>query len=265
MGTTAIAGAGDGTGQPAVGDGKGADAAAAGSGTEGGHQGSDKATLDRSKLNPVLQTLEPEQLNELFNTLLTGLQRPPAAEAVPTPVPEPKPLDKAALKEMMDPTSDKFDPEKAVGMIADRNYRPLIGEINKRALSGTFARFGREFPDFDQAVPEIEKTFKGRDPTTISEADVFGVYLTWKGLQIVQKEQAEKAKQKGATTVQPSAPKVETGKVELTELETNVAKRMFPNSKNPVADYVAAREKMDSGMQLKVPTGRDAAGKVTKE
>lgn len=223
--------------------------------------------FDRAKLHPALRGMTPEEITGLFEEMAAGMRTMAArggqpgdgSRAAPPPAPPtPTGPTQEELKELFDPNSDKFNPERAVVALANKNFGKLIGDVNMRSVRGTFSTFRNEFPDFGEHEADILESLKGRDPSTVTDQDILSGYLMVKGLKVTQKERAEAAKRKGATTVAPT-PKAETKEIQLTEEEVGVARRMFRNAPDPLKAYREWVAK-DGDMTLTVPLGGGKRG-----
>lgn len=260
-------------------DGAGGSGAAVDGGAGGSGEGGSKSgegggkvagAFDREALDPALRSLDPEQINGLFTTLVTGLREAgrPAA-AAPAKVEEVPDLTDAELKEFFDPASDKFNPRAAIARIAEKNYGPLLSDIGNRATAGIYTKIATEYPDFKNYQAKVADALSQRDPRTLSEEVIFGTYLTLKGLSVVQEDRKKAGRTAGTETIidksGKSADGDEEADIELTTVEKDVAKRMFPNATDPVAAYKAALTKYQTRDTVKVPTGRNAKGEVIKE
>lgn len=262
-------------GEPPGGGGDGGEGGGAPAGgappAEGG-----AAQFDRGKLHPALRDMAPEEITELFETMagtLRTVQSQPRggdggildssgvpAHARPVETPKKEPVTKEKYKEMLDPSSEQFDPEGAFRSFAEQNYGQLFGDINARSIRGLYGHFRTEFPDFKDYEADITKAMEGRDPATISERDLLNTYLAAKGLRATLKERQERGS-RAATTLPPSAPAAPGApkEIELSDLEVEIAHKMFRRIKDPtarIAEYkkFAARDD-GGGMSVKVPTG----------
>jgi len=270
MGTAAAQGQpGTGTDNASPGTEGGAPGAAGGA-PGAGDQAAGAATgaveFDRGQLHPALRDMTPAQITELFETMAQGLastRQPPAAASV-APAPPPPPLKTDDVRKYFDPSTDDFNPIEGVNVIVQRNYGRLIGDIAGRGLRSTFATFERQFPDFSEFEADILKSMEGRDPTTVTEKDILSSYLAHKGLRVTMKEQAERARSKGAVTQPPSGREPARPEVELSDVEKDVARRMFGSKRDkdgkpvdPLVEYrrIAAMESSGSGLTVKVPVG----------
>lgn len=245
-----------------------------GEGGQGGGEGTPTITpaateFDRGRLHPALRDMAPEEITELFETMAGTLRtvqanRPADTSGIPehARAPEPpkrEPVTKDRYKELLDPSSDSFDPESAFRVFAEQNYGQLFGDINARTIRGLYGTFRTEFDDFKDYESDITQALQGRDPATLTERDVLNTYLGAKGLRLTMKERAEKGK-KSATTVPPTPPADGQKKeVELSDLEVEVANKMFRRIKDPakrIEEYKKFAAADDgAGMSVKVPTG----------
>ena len=245
--------------------------AGAGGGGEGEGAGDELATF-KEGLDPVLQNMDAEQINDLFNTMSSAVRAAgsapaPAVVAAPEPKPEPTPEPKTSteLREMFDPSSESYNPEDAVAQINLRNYGPLIDSISNNAISGMFAAFEKEVPDFDDFRPQIEESLKGIPQVQWNAGVVSQLYLQAKGAKTLQNERAEAEKAKGAKTLTPSPASVEDEaaktRAELPEIEKQTAIKMFPRHSDPVGQYIKRLEEYDSGHRtVDVPLGGGKKG-----
>lgn len=275
-----VEGAGAGTGAVQGGDAtEGAGSAGAGGGAGTGQPGDGGAAggtqFDRGKLHPALREMKPEEISELFetmaNTLRTVQSRPaePDLSGVPAHARTPEPpkvpeLGKDKLKVMFDPNSEEFDPEGAFKVLAAKNYGQLVGDVNMRSLRGMYSQFEAQLPDFREYEGEITTalTQTGRDPTTLSERDILTMYFQAKGMKQTLKDRQEAGRRSASTippTPEPPGKKKDT---ELSELETEIAHRMFRRIEDPakrVAEYKKYAGYDEGGISVKVPIG---GGKV---
>lgn len=261
------AGGGDGAGTGAGGaPGQQGDA---GQGQGGGAAGG--VGFAREKLHPAIRGMNPEEINDLFETMAQGLRTVASGQggagggqqgsANNAPPKEEEVV--VDYKAMLDPSNAAYDPEKAFGTFVQKNYGRLIGDINNRSVRSTFTGFRQQFGDFQELEPEIEKLLQGRNPATLTEQDVAGAYFTAKGVKHALKERQEAAVRKGVTTQPPSPPAGGGGKpAELSDTEKQVARKMFRKSADPEGDYIKAlaKEDQDGGMTVKVPLGGGRTG-----
>jgi hypothetical protein len=254
-----------GTGEPPPQPSGGTGGQPAGSGVEQGQGGVDQAgQFDRGALNPVLRDMNPNQINELFGMLLTRAQGGNGAggqQAEPARQPEPEvpPMD---YREALDPSNEKFNPEAAFSHFVQRNYGPLMRDINSRSIKGLYGNFRNQIHDFQEYEAEIDRALSQRDPATLSERDVFGTYLTAKGLRQLRREQSERSQQAGKSTHPPSAPTGDKPLEEpLNDTDIEFARVMFPREADPVAKYREYKKKADGGSyEVNVPMGDQPAG-----
>lgn len=246
-----------GGGEPAAGQGQGAGGGPAGSGgsTEPGAGGVGAGEFNRDELNPALRGLNPNQINELFGALLTRGGQP--AEPAEPRRPEPEPLPDINLREVMDPTHESYNPELALKWFVQKNYGGLMQDINQRSIKGLYGNFRNQIHDFAEYEQDIDKALSQRDPSTLSERDIFGTYLAMKGMRQLAKERTERATTAGRSTHQPSAPKDDQIVDEaLDATETEFAKIMFPNEADPTKRYQEMKKKVAGGpFELQVPIG----------
>lgn len=231
-----------------------------GTGTPSGTgQGGSAGTLDRSKLAEPLRNLSEEQLNSVVDTMFQALSRreaaaPPTSDAPPParqPDPEPN------WNEYFDPASDKFNPKVAMAEFVERNYAPLIGDISRRAVQGSFARFREEFPDFKDYEGDISKALQASGIANPSDAQITGVYFAAKGQRAALAER--NARTKAQSSPPPSAASTQDDLPKETPLDDDekvVARRLFPNATDPekaYRDYARRLDQQDTTM--KVPMG----------
>lgn len=264
-------------GQPGAGGGGDGGAGAGGAGASGkpGTEGAGgEQAFDRAKLHPALRDMTPEQITNLFEDMANGLRARPTAPPAdggeqslglpgrvpPKPREEPTKLSKEQLKEYFDPNSEKFDPGAAVVALGQENFGNLLGDINRRSITGLFGTFRSDIPDFKDYEADIQTALQGRDPASITERDVLGVYLQAKGLRHTLKERADRAA-KSATTLAPTPdPKDKKPESEpLSALEEQVADRMFreeESSEKRRVKYKEWRDRDEKGdLTMKVPVG----------
>lgn len=239
-------------------------------GTEGGAGGA----FDRGKLHPALRDMPPEQITELFETMAAGLRGAQAKPGEPDysgipaharPAPEPKapePIAKETYKELLDPSSEKFDPEKAFSLYAEKNYGRLFGDVNLRSIKGMFGQFRDQLPDFKDFEQEVTESLQaqvkaGKQASQMTEGDVLNTYFLVKGARTTLKER-QAAASKSATTLAPSAAEPAKKTPELSELEVEVANRMFrriPDPAKRLEEYKKFAGYDEGGMTMKVPVG----------
>lgn len=219
--------------------------------------------------------MSPTEITELFETMATSLrtvQRQPTGEVDASGIPAharpavekkaPEPISKDAYKKLLDPNSEEFDPEAAFKAYAERNYGQLFGDVNLRSIRGMYGTFRDQLPDFKDYEAEITQTLQnnGKPSAQITEQDVLNAYFGVKGMKMTLKERQANAG-KTATTLPPSPPKEPTKSTELSEVELEVADRMFrrfPKKEDRIAQYKKFAGYED-GMTMKVPVG---AGKT---
>lgn len=245
----------NGTNEPS-GSGSGNDPqpnqAGAGTGTPGTPQ------FDRNKLNPVLRSLNEDELNEVFDTLLTSVRQgpqnqQPSVQAQPAPAPEPEP----DYKELLDPNSEQFNPQAAFQGFVKKNYGTLLGDINQRSLDAVFLNMAQQFPDFREHEQDIRGILRQRDPLSLTQADVLGTYYAVKGAKQTNEELKKRRAAASSSTVTPtpSAPKEQQEDIQISAVEQSVAARMFPRAKDPVAEYKKYLKRDTEGFEMKVPIG----------
>lgn len=232
--------------------------------------------FDRNQLHPALREMSPTEMTDLFETMATTIRTVQARGAerdlsgvpeharTPEPPKKPTPLTKDEYKEMLDPNSEKFDPEVAFRRFAETNYGGLVGDINARAIRATYGHFRGQFPDFSEYESDVNTALQNMDPATLTDQHVLTAYLTAKGLRMTLKERQERAS-KSATTQPPSPPTDGTKKeIELSEVEQEIAHKMFRRIKDPqerlneyrkFAAMDAEGGEGSSGFTVKVPVG----------
>lgn len=169
-------------------------------------------------------------------------------------------------REALDPNSEKFNPEAAFSNFVQKNYGNLLRDINTRSVKGLYGNFRNQIHDFGDYEEEIDRALSQRDPATLSERDVFGTYLTAKGLRQLRKEQSERSQQAGKSTHQPSAPNPDQPIEEpLSDTDVEFARMMFPKAQDPVAKYREYKRKSEGGSyEVNVPMGEQpATGRTT--
>lgn len=263
----------------------GGDAAAGAAGGAGGSGGEDKpgaaggaggSEFDRGKLHPALRDMKPEEITELFETMATSLRtvqsRAAAREDVsgvpaharpPEPPKPPEPIAKETYKKLLDPTSEEFDPETAFKAFAERNYGQLFGDVNLRSIKGMYGQFRDQLPDFKEFETEITHALSqtGKPAAQITEQDVLSTYFGVKGMKMTLKERQASAG-KAATTLPPSPIKQVEKSADLSDVELEVADRMFrriPLKEDRIKKYKEFAKFDEGGMTMKVPVG---GGKV---
>lgn len=224
-----------------------------------GQEGQEGQEFDREKLHPILRDMTPEQINDLMDTMATGLKsvgRPaserPREEEPKAPEPPKPPGD---MKDLLNPQSEHYNPEAALDYVVRKNYGGVVRDIGTRTINSTLAIYKQELPDFGDYEEDIRKALKGMDPTAVTDAQIMGMYFQAKGIKMTAKERTERAKKSGATTVPPSAPKVDTETKELAEIEVEVAQRMFRRAADPVAEYKKYLKQLEGSPEMKVPVG----------
>lgn len=218
--------------------------------------------------------MSPTEITELFETMATSLktiQHPSAGREdvsgipeharQPEPVKPPEPLAKELLKKLLDPSSDDFNPEEAFRLYAEKNYGRLFGDVNLRSIKGMFGQFRDQLPDFKDFEQEVTDSLQaqvkaGKPAAQMSEGDVLNTYFLVKGARMTLKER-QTAAGKAATTLQPTPKETEKKTPELTDVELEVADRMFrriPNREDRIKKYKEFA-KFDEGITMKVPVG----------
>ena len=236
--------------------------AGAGGGGEGTGQADGLATY-KAGLDPILQNMEPEQLNDMFNTMATAVRTAGSAmQAPPEPVVEPPPPAKSVeeINEMFQAGSETFDPEGAVDAIVKKNYGPLIGSIGQNAAAGMFAAFEKVAPDIDEFRPAIEEALRGVPQVQWNQGLLAQQYFQQKGIKTLRLEREAAAKAQGASTLTPSPETVETEATrirdEMPDSEKEVAKSMFPNEADPVGKYIERLNQYENTTRtVNVPIG----------
>lgn len=233
-----------------------------GSAGEGSDSGAGKGTgdFDRNALDPALRGMSAEEMNAAFKTLVQAVTSPKAPE--PKKVEQPAAPTTEELRAMFDKDSPTFDPEKAVTLLANKNYGTLLGQLGERSLVGVYAKVEKEFPDFAKYSGKVEAALKDRDPSTIDEKVVATAYLTLKGADTVQAERAAAAKAAGTQEI-AGGRKDDEALPPLDEVAQRVARKLFPDDPDPLKKYQELKARGDAGpVTVKVPVGRDADGKV---
>ena len=259
MGTTANPNPDDGV-EPDAGDEQ--PGTGSGTGSEQNPNGSGASPLspaqfDRTKLNPVLRSLDEEELNQVFDTLLQTVRQGPSnqPQSVQAPIapPEPEP----DYKELLDPNSEQFNPQAAFQGFVKKNYGTLLGDINQRSLDSVFLNMAQQFPDFREHEGDIRNILKQRDPLSLTQMDVLGTYYAVKGAKVTNEQLKQKRTAAAASTVTPtpSAPKEHQPEIQISAVEQQIAARMFPRAKDPVAEYKKYLKSDREGFEMKVPIG----------
>lgn len=259
MGTSATPGTGAADSAP----NEGQDGTGAGNEQPGGQNGAPTPAggaggLDRSKLSPYLQNASESEINELFGVLLNSVPRgdqlgAPAHARQPEPPaqPEVKAPSRDELREMLDPSSDKFNPETALHQFVEANYGSLLGDVTKRANLAIKNKMATELPDFKQYEADIDAYLGGVDPRLVNENTYMQAYFTVKGLKQTQKEIADR--KRPATTMEPTPTVNEDPRQSLSKEEEAVARQMFPNSKDLAKDFRRAQAMTSEGFSVRVP------------
>ena len=259
MGTTANPEPNDGT-EPNAGNEQ------PGSGGGGGSQQDPNGTgasapstpqFDRGKLNPVLRSLNEDELNEVFDTLLQTVRQGPQnqpAQQPQAPVASPPEPD---YKELLDPNSESFNPQAAFQGFVQRNYGTLLGDINQRSLDAVFLNMAQQFPDFREHEADIRGILRQRDPLSLTQQDVLGTYYAVKGAKSTNEMLRKKREAATASTVTsaPTPAKEHEPEVQITAVEQQIAARMFPRAKDPIAEYKKYLKSDRDGFEMKVPIG----------
>lgn len=211
----------------------------------------------RGQLHPILRDMAPEQITELFETLSAGVYKGGRKEETePEPPPPPTPPTKDEMKDMFDPTSEKFDPAAATKAIMTENYGGLVADLQSNALVGVFGAFRTRLPDFEQYEARITEELKGAP--NVTQQGILNTYFALKGMDMTAKERADKAKAAGVTTTEPSPPEDPKDKeIDLSEQEKMVAGRMFPKAKDQAeaeGEYKKFAKFVDTGIEMEVPT-----------
>lgn len=231
---------------------------------QSGAAGVGGSEFNRDELDPALRGMTAKNINELFLGLLSQQGRN-GGRSEEAARPEPKAaVEPPNYKEMLDANHDNFNPEAAFKAFVEQNYGGLLGDINKRSVQGLYSRYKSEIHDFGEFEADIEKALAGKDPTTLSDNDVLGTYLTLKGAKTLQKERQERATAAGSSTRKPSAPAGGEGPPEddivLSDQQKQVAHVMFGGKDDPEGEYKKWKKKSDAGpLQLNVPI--DGTGK----
>lgn len=214
--------------------------------------------------------MKPEEITELFETMATSLrtvQGQPRVDASgvpeharqPEPKKPPEPVTKEKYKALLDPDSEEFNPEEAFKLYADRNYGGLIGDVNLRSIKGMYGQFRDQLPDFKDYEQEITQSLSqnGKPAAQITEQDVLNTYFGVKGMRTTLKERQANAG-KSNTTLVPSPPAPPATPDELSEVELEVADRMFrriPKKEDRIKEYKKFAGYDEGGMTMKVPVG----------
>ncbi len=260
MGTSAVEGAGgngSGNAPDNAGGGQGSAGTGGGTGNGGAGAGAPNAggtgTLDRNKLNPLLRGMPEEQLNEVFDALMTAARRPAGqdmsgvpAHARPAPA-APKVPTRDELKDMLDPNSEKFDPESAFKSVVEANYGGLLTDISRNASAGVKAEVRRQLPDFDQYEADIDTVLSG--VPNVNAAVIVDTYFRVKGLRTTQKEIEERARPPKTVAPSPAKSSIES---EISAEDQEIARVMFRGSADPIAEYRKAQQMMET-QHIRVP------------
>lgn len=238
-----------------VNDGSGqSQPAGGGTGTEGGGSNAGTEGFDRSKLNPVLRSMNEQELNDVFDTLLQSVRQAPQAQVEP---PKPQVQPEPDYKELLDPNSEKYNPKEAFQNFVQHNYSGLLGDINQRSLDAVFINMAQQLPDFRDYEQDIRTVLKSRDPLSLTQQDVLGTYYAVKGVRQTQ-EMLKKRREAAATgTAAPkvSPPKDEDVEPDLPANQVRIAQKMFPRAADPVAEYKKFMKRDTEGFEMKVPVG----------
>ena len=220
--------------------------------------------------------MKPEEITELFETMATSLRTVQSREVDASGIPaharqpeapkKPEPVSKETYKKLLDPNSEEYDPEAAFKLYAERNYGQLFGDVNLRSIRGMFGNFRDQLPDFKDFEAEVtaslqEQVKAGKPASQMTEGDVLNTYFLVKGAKMTLKER-QAAANKSTTTVTPSTQVTEKKEPELSEVEEEVANRMFrriPDRAKRIAEYKKFAGYDEGGMTMKVPVG---GGKV---
>lgn len=253
--TTNLEGTPNGQGSP---DAPGAPTGTgAGSGSDSGQAPTPGAPsgLDRSKLNPVIRSMSEVELNEMFETLVNAVRQPP--QQPQAPVPEQKAPEPPNYRELLDPNNERFNPQEAFQAFVTQNYGGLLSDINQRSLDAVFLRFRQELPDFAEHENDIREVLKGRDSLRLTQQDILGTYYAVKGAKHTNEliKKRREAAAAGTSTPKPSAPVEPVQEPQLDDLQKEVAFKMFPRAKDPVAEYKRYMKMLDEGTEIKVPIG----------
>lgn len=226
---------------------------------EGGSNAPGAGTLDRGKLNPLLRGMPEEQLNEVFDALMSAARKKdqaPDMSGVPSHArpaqreepAAPKMPTRDQFKEMLDPNHENFNPEVAFKAVVEANYGGLINDIGRNATAGIKGELRRQLPDFDKYEADIDTVLAGSG--NVSQAQMVDTYFRVKGLRQTQEEIA--ARQKPPVTAPPSPRKEQATEPAMSSEDIEVAKVMFRGSADPIAEYKKAQQMMDA-QHIRVP------------
>lgn len=255
MGTSATPEGGDGNGKviPVIVPGN---EPAGGTGPSGGSPAADGTPpgvsgLDRAKLPALLRGMSEEQIGETFDTLFNAV-RQPREPAVAPKVEPPKPkMTDEDLRKRFDTTSDDFNPRAALADFVQENYGGLITDISRKANEGMKAAVRGMIPDFQEHEADIDAALANVDPNQINQQVMVDTYLRVVGAKALKGKLADRAKP--PKTVEPR-PKPDDAPAQLSAEEQTVARVMFRNAADPIAEYHKALKMMgESGVTVKVP------------
>lgn len=245
----ANAGAGQGTGGT---PGAGTGAPAGGGAGSGAGTGVDASrAIQRDRLNPVLSGMSEEQMNETFDALMTALSTRGESAGTPaharpvetTTQPAREPISKDELKEMLDPTSEKFDPQAALGRFVEDNYGGLITDMGLRTLQSTVDHLEREIPGFKDFKKDVwaELNKYGPAAARATADDVLRIFFTVKGL--AETKEALKRKNAPPTTSAPTPQAEVEDARDLSPEEERIARVMYRGRPDPIKAFKETKKK----------------------
>jgi hypothetical protein len=114
-----------------------------------------------------------------------------------------------------------------------------------------------QFPDFREHENYIINILKQRDPLSLTQMDVLGTYYAVKGAKVTNEQLKQKRAAVAASTVTPTPTpaKEQEQEIQISAVEQQVAARMFPKAKDPVAEYKKYLKSDREGFEMKVPIG----------
>jgi len=212
--------------------------------------------FDRAKLHPVLRDMSPEQINDLMETMSVALRAGKPTDAAPAaPAPELKLEPPGDVKKMMDPNAPEYDPERALDFVIRKNYGGAVRDMGSRTIRAAMIGLRSEFDDFQEYEQDILTAIRDQDPSTVTDKQLLAMYFQAKGLKSTMKSRSDKAKNAGATTLAPTPPTPPKKDEELSDVEKEVARRMFRRYENPEAKYKEYLATINKPMEMKVPIG----------
>lgn len=250
-------GAADGA-QGGEGGGAGTGGGQGGAPAGGGAGAGGAASLDRSKLSPVLQALDETQLNEAFDAMFQAARangdrvRNNEAPARVEPIAQVMPTAEE-VRRKFDPNDEMFDPMSVIQQYNEAQYGGLLTGIASRTTANMISNFRTEIPDFQEYEGDVLSVLKGVDPRTLTAEQVVGAYYAAKGARITQKEIQERKKAPTTTTPTPRHEDAEP-KVKLTSEEKTAAQKLFRHAADPEAAYIKAQS-LVGNFEMKVPLG----------